>query len=96
MKRQVFTLLTAGVLCTSLTGGAFASSSAADAEKDKVVSQLEKRAQRLEQHAQGTKGGGRQEFEIQRHQIQDLIGRIKAGEAVDPQELDKLLRQGVQ
>ncbi len=96
MKRQVFTLLTAGVLCTSLTVGAFAGSSAADSEKARVVSQLEKRAQRLEQHAQGTKGGGRQEFELQRRQVQDLIERIKAGEAVDPQELDKLLRQGVQ
>jgi len=96
MKRQFFTLLLTGVTCASLTAGAFTHAFASDSNQARVVSQLEKQAQRLEQHAQGTKGAGRQEFEIQRHQIQDLIERIKAGEAVDPQELDKLLRQGVQ
>ena len=96
MKRQFFTLLLAGVTCALLTAGAFANSSAADSEKASVVSQLEKQARRLEQHAQGTKGAGHQEFELQRRQVQDLIERIKAGEAVDPQEIDKLLRQGVQ
>ena len=96
MKRQFFTLLFAGVTCASLTAGAFTNAFASDSDKARVVSQLEKQAQRLEQHAQGTKGAGRQEFELQRRQVQDLIERIKAGQAVDPQELDKLLRQGVQ
>ena len=96
MKRQFFTLLLAGVTCASLTAGVFTHAFASGSDKTKVVSQLEQRAQRLEQQAQGTKGGGRQEFELQRRQVHDLIERLKAGEAVDPQELDKLLRQGVQ
>ncbi len=96
MKRQFFILFTTGIFCASLTAGAFANSSSTGSEKGRVVSQLEKRAQRLEQHAQGTKGAGRQEFELQRRQVQDLIERIKAGESVDPQEIDHLLRKGPQ
>jgi len=96
MKRQLFTLFLAGLTCASLTAGAFTHAFTADSDKARVVSQLENRAQRLEQHAQSTKGAGRQEFEIQRHQVQDLIERLKAGQAVDPQELDTLLSQGLQ
>jgi hypothetical protein len=96
MKRQFFTLLTTGVLSIALAAGAFAASPAADFDKDKVVSQLERRAQRLEWQAQATKGAGRQELELQRFHMKKLIERLKAGEAVDPQEIDMLLKKGPQ
>ena len=94
MKHPFFTVLTAGVLGLSLTAGAFADSPRAGSQQVALVATLEQRAQRLEQHAQTTTGGGRQMFEIQRRQVQQLIERIKAGEAVDPQEIDMLLRTG--
>ena len=96
MKRQFFTLLTAGVTCASLTAGAFAAPPAADSEKAQLVSKLEQRAQRLERQAQATKGAGRQEMELQRLRVKKLIERIQAGESVDPQEIDTLLRKGPQ
>lgn len=96
MERYVFTLLTVGVLCTSLTTGAFTASPAADSEKTRLVSKLEQRAQRLGRHAQTTKGAGRQEFELQQLRVKKLIERLKAGESVDPQEIDNLLRKGPQ
>ncbi len=96
MKRQFFTLFATGVLCASLTAGAFAGSPEAAFRKAQVISQLEQRAQRLGQHAQTTKGAGRQEFELQQRQVKQLIERIRAGESVDPQEIDNLLRKGPQ
>lgn len=96
MKRQFLTAVTVGVISVSLAAGAFAASPNADLEKGKVVSQLEQRAQRLGQHAQTTKGAGRQEFELQQLRVKKLIERLKAGESVDPQELDNLLRKGPQ
>ncbi|MBI3757774.1 MAG: hypothetical protein HY267_07350 [Deltaproteobacteria bacterium] len=96
MKRQLFTFLTAGALLTSFTVRAFANSSALDSNKRNAVSRLEEHTQRLEQHVQTTTGGGRQVFELQRRQVQDLIDRIKAGESVNPQEIDKLLRENPQ
>lgn len=96
MKRLFFTAVTAGVISVSLTAGAFATSPNAGLEKGKVVSQLEQRAQRLGQHVQTTTGAGRQEFELQQRQVKQLIERLKAGESVDPQEIDNLLRKGPQ
>ena len=96
MKHPFFTVLTAGVLGLSLTAGAFADSLRAGSQQVALIATLEQRAQRLEQHAQTTTGGGRQEFAIQRRQVQHLIERIKAGEAVDPHEIDRLLRTGPQ
>jgi 3-oxoacyl-[acyl-carrier-protein] synthase III len=96
MKRPFFPVLTAGVLGASLTAGAFADSPRAGSQQVALIATLEQRAQRLEQHVQTTTGGGRQVFEIQRRQVQHLIARIKAGEAVDPHEIDMLLRTGPQ
>jgi len=96
MNRKFFTLLTTGALCVSLTAGAFANSGSTNPEKSNAVSQLENQSQRLEQHAQATKGIPRQELELQRFKVRQLIERIKAGESVDPREIDKLLRQGPQ
>jgi hypothetical protein len=96
MTRPFFTWLTAGVLGFSLTASAFASPSRASSQQAALVPALEQRAERLEQHAQTTKGAGRQEYEIQRQQVQHLIKRLQAGEAVDPREIDTLLGTGPQ
>src|SRR5262245_24941970 len=96
MKRPFFTWLTAGVLSLSLTASAFAGSPRAGSRQSPLIATLEQRAQRLGQHAQTTTGGGRQEFDIERHQVQRLIERLKAGEAVDPREIDTLLGTGPQ
>jgi len=96
MKRLFFTWLTAGVLGLSLTAGAFAGPQRASSQHAALVAALEQRAQRLEQHAQTTKGAGRQEYEIQRQQVQRLIARLTAGAAVDPREIDTLLGTGPQ
>jgi hypothetical protein len=96
MNRPFVTLFTAGVFGVSLTAGAFADPPRTRSPQSLVIATLEQRAQRLEQHAQMTKGAGRQELEIQRRQVQQLIERIKEGEAVDPHEIDTLLMTGPQ
>jgi hypothetical protein len=98
MTRQFFILLTAATLCVSLTAtaGAFANPESTNADKSNAVSQLENRTKQLEQHAWTTTGGGRQLLQLQRRHVQDLIERIKAGESVDPREIDKLLRESPQ
>jgi hypothetical protein len=96
MKRQFFTLFTTGVLCTSLTASAFAGSPTADTEKAELISKLEQRAHRLEWDAQGTKGVPRAQLEQRSLRVKKLIERLKAGETVDPQEIDKLLQKGPQ
>ncbi len=93
MKHHVFTLFTAGILCASLTAGAFASSPVASSEKDKVIPKLEQQAHRLEWDAQTTKGSARALREMQSLRVKKLIQRLQAGEPVDPQEIDKLLKQ---
>jgi len=93
MKRQFFTLFTAGVLCASLIVGAFASPPTADTEQDKLISQLEQKAHRLEWEAQATKGAPRALRGLQSLRVKKLIQRLQAGEAVDPQEVDKLLKE---
>ena len=95
MKRQFFTLLTTGVFCASLTAGAFASSPTADKAKIELISKLEQRAHRLEWDAQGTKGVPRARLEQRSLRVKKMIERLKAGETVDPQEIDKLLQQGL-
>jgi hypothetical protein len=97
MKRQFFTLFTAGVFCASLTAGAFAAGPpAADtAAKDRLISKLEQRAHALDWDAQGTKGVPRARLEQRSLRVKKLIERLKAGETVDPQEIDKLLQQGL-
>lgn len=93
MKRQFCTLLTVGVLCTSLTTSAFASSPTANAEKDKVIPQLEQHVHRFDWAAQSTKGSARALREQQSLQVKKLIQRLQAGEAVDPGEIDTLLKE---
>jgi hypothetical protein len=93
MKRYLFTLLTASVLCTSLTASAFATSPTANAEKGKVIPQLEQQVHRLDWAAQSTKGSARALRELQSLRVKKLIQRLQAGEAVDPNEIDKLLNE---
>ena len=93
MKRQFFTLFTAGLLCTSLTASAFASSPTANPEKDKAIPQLEQQAHRFDWAAQSTKGSARALREQQSLRVKKLIQRLQAGDAVDPQEIDKLLKE---
>jgi hypothetical protein len=96
MKRQLFTLFATGVFCASLTGGVFATSPPADAARERLIAQLEQRAHRLDWDAQGTKGVPRARLEQQSLRVKRLIERLKAGETVDPQEIDKLLQKGLQ
>jgi hypothetical protein len=96
MKQSFFTLFTTGTLCAALTGGAFAGPSAPSWDKTQVVSQLEQKAQELDQEAQTTKGAGQALLEMQGHHLSHLAEKMKAGESVDPREIDRLLSQGPQ
>ena len=95
MKRSFFTLFTTGVFFASLTAGAFAGSPNADPAKDRLISKLEQRAHALAWDAQGTKGIPRAQLEQRSLRVKRLIERLKAGEAVSPQEIDKLLQEGL-
>ncbi len=96
MQRPVWTLFTATVLCPLLITGPLTASAQTSGNQAQVISQLEERAQRLERHAHATKGAGRQELELQRLRLKKLIERLKAGQAVDPHEIETLLRKGPQ
>lgn len=87
MTRLFFTLCTAGVLCVSLTTTAVA------ADKENVIPKLERQAHRLAWEARATKGVPRAQREFQSLRVKRLIERLQAGEAVDPQEIDKLLKE---
>jgi hypothetical protein len=93
MTRPFFTLFTAATLCVSLTAGAFASSPTAATDQDKVIPKLEQQAHRFDWEAQATKGLPRAQREFQSLRVKRLIKRLQAGEAVDPQEIDKLLKE---
>ena len=93
MKHHVFTLFTTGILCASLTAGAFANSPATSSDKARVIPKLEQQAHRLDWDAQATKGSARALREMQSYRVKKLIQRLQAGETVDPQEIDKLLNQ---
>src|SRR5262245_46198596 len=75
MKHQILTLFTAGVLCASLTAGAFAGPPTANTEQDRLISQLEQKAHRLAWDAQTTKGAPRALQELQSLQVKKLIQR---------------------
>lgn len=93
MTRQFFTLFTTATVGIFLAAGAFASSPTVNTERDKVVSKLEQQTRRLEWDAQATKGAPRSLRELQSLRIKKLIQRLQAGETVDPQEIDKLLKE---
>lgn len=93
MTRLFFTLCTAGVLCVSLTTTAVATSPTVAADKENVIPKLERQAHRLEWEARATKGVPRAQREFQSLRVKRLIERLQAGEAVDPQEIDKLLKE---
>ena len=60
----------------------------------KARARLEQRADHLESRLRGKTGGlERQEINRQRREIDDVIRRIQAGEAVDPAEIDRILGQ---
>jgi hypothetical protein len=88
-------LFTAGTLCLSLTVGVFAETPVAQARTNEWIAKLEARARQLEQAAEGTKGAHAALLGMQRVRVHQLIERIKAGENVDPQEIDALLRKDV-
>jgi len=93
MTRQFLTLCTAGVLCASLTTTAFAASPTAGPDKENVIPKLEQQAHRFAWEARATKGIPRAQREFQSLRVKRLIERLQAGEAVDPQEIDKLLKE---
>lgn len=93
MKRQFFTLLTIAALNAALVANASAMSSTADTQKDIFIAQLDRQAHRLKWAAQSTKGSARALREQQSLRVKKVIQRLQAGEAVDPQEVDKLLNE---
>ncbi len=95
MKWPFFLLFVAGVEGVLLTGCAAVEAPAPPAGERGVVARLEVRAQQLERAAQGTKGSHAALLGMQKRRVKKLIERIKAGENVDPQEIDKLLRTDV-
>lgn len=95
MQRQFFALLTTSVFCIAVTVGVLAATSTSDEEKAQVLSQLEARAQWLDANAKGEKGVHRMQMDMQSVRLKKLIQRLKAGEPVDPQEIDALLKKGL-
>lgn len=95
MKRPFLRLFTAGAGCVLLTGCAVIETPAPRAGTGGVIARLEARAHQLEWAAQGTKGTHAALLGMQRVRVKKLIERIKAGENVDPQEIDALLRKDV-
>ncbi|NOT58031.1 MAG: hypothetical protein HOP18_25790 [Deltaproteobacteria bacterium] len=93
MTRQFVTLFTTAALCTMLTGRAVANSPTVNMARDKVIAQLEQKAHRFEWEAQATKGVPRALRDLQRLRVRQLIQQLQTGEAVDPQEIDKLLHE---
>lgn len=91
MKRSFLRLLTAAAVYASLAAGALA----AQTGQPELIARLEARAQQLERATEGTKGAHVALLRMQRVQVKKLIERIKAGENVDPQEIDALLRKDV-
>jgi hypothetical protein len=95
MKWSSLMLLTAGAAGVLLTGCAVVKTPASQAGESGVVARLEVRAQQLEWAAQGTKGAHAALLGMQRVRVKQLIERIKAGENVDSQEIEALLRKDV-
>jgi hypothetical protein len=94
MNRQCCTLLTTSVFFLAVTAGAFAAAPAGDAEQAQLLSTLEARAKWLDSNAKGQKGAHRMLMDMQSVRLKKLIQRLQAGEQVDPQEIDSLLRKG--
>ncbi len=95
MKRPFLMSCVAGAACVLLTGCAVVQAPVAQPRQTGVVARLEERAQQLEHAAAGTKGGHAALLGLQRFRVKKLIERLKAGEHVDPQEIDALLRKDV-
>lgn len=71
---------------------AFAMSSTVDTQRATRIAQLDCQAHRLDWAAQETKGIPRAERTLQSFRVKKLIQRLQTGEAVDPQEIDMLLK----
>ena len=57
-----------------------------------AVTQLEKREARVDQLMQGKTGAAEySELVKQKRQLQELIDRMRAGQSVDPSEIDRLM-----
>lgn len=81
-------LMATGLLVTSSVAHSATQSDPREAARGR----LEQRADRLESRLRGKTGGlERQEINRQRREIDDVIRRIEAGEAVDPKEIDRIV-----
>lgn len=89
MRIKVSALLVAAGLLVAVP---VAHSATQNDPQEKARGRLEQRADRLESRLRGKTGGlERQEINRQRREIDDVIRRIEAGEAVDPKEIDRIL-----
>lgn len=89
MRHKVVTFLVAGMLLSApaLSGA----QSQGGQDRAATIAALEQRAEVLEQAPPNPGAVRRQQIAKERAQIQELIGRLQAGQPVDPKELDQIL-----
>ncbi len=89
MRHKGIALLVAGMLLSApaLSGA----QSQGSQDRTATIAALEQRAEALERTPANPGAVRRQEIDQERAQIQQLIGRLQAGQPVDPKELDQIL-----
>jgi hypothetical protein len=90
MSKTLRVVLRAGLVLATASSMAFAASPTST-QNEKTVAKLEQRAAQLT--PTGTKFGAAQASENaqQRREIDSMIERLRAGQSVDPKEIDRLL-----
>jgi hypothetical protein len=83
--------LVASVLITTAALAAPASGAARDRKAE--VGALEYQVDRLTEEARQLKGGPQQRLLLRRERLRGVIDRLRAGEDVDPREIEPLLAE---
>jgi hypothetical protein len=90
MNKTISVVLRAGLVLATVSGTAFAASSN-PAQNEKTIAKLEQTARQLT--PTGAKFGAVQasENERRKREIDGVVERLRAGQSVDPKEIDRLL-----
>lgn len=92
MSNRALCILVASVLSAAASSGSAAQGSRSESTQDHA--RLEQKAARVDARLRGKTGAlERVELQRQRREIDELIRRLEAGEAVDPAELDRIVGQ---